>query len=194
MTIGVLALQGDVREHAAALAALGVDRCAWCGSPTDLDGLSGLVLPGGESTTLSLAAGVLGAVRPARRRAGRRASRVRHLRRDDPVGHEVLDGRADQRGFGAIDLAIRRNGYGRQAARSRAIWRCAGLAKTRSTAVFIRAPLVERAGPEVQVLATVAGRPPAVRPPVRPSGSGSRRPRPVVCRQGVVLTPRSTPS
>jgi 5'-phosphate synthase pdxT subunit len=98
----------------------------------------------------------------------------------------VLDGRDDQRRFGVIDLTIRRNGYGRQQASFESEVEVPLLPGGPVHAVFIRAPVVERAGPGVEVLAAL--------PPPGPNGTGSGtggvpgdRPRPVVCRQGPVL-------
>ncbi len=115
MTIGVLALQGDVREHTAAFADLGESTRA-VRRPSDLAGLSGIVLPGGESTTLSLLLESSGLVEPL----------TVLLQAGWPVfgtcagmillATDVRDGRPDQRSFGVIDLTVRRNGYGRQAA------------------------------------------------------------------------------
>ena len=173
MTIGVLALQGDVREHVAGFAQLG-EQVREVRQPDDLAGLSGLVLPGGESTTLSL---LLGS-------AGLTESLVDALQGGLPafgtcagmilLAGTVIDGRSDQVCFGVIDLTIRRNGYGRQIASFEGEVVVAGLGQEPVPAVFIRAPVVESAGPEVQVLATL----PMV-------GGGPERP--VVCRQGPVL-------
>lgn len=169
--VGVLALQGDVREHEAVLRGLGaISRRVR--RPEDLDDLDALVLPGGESTTLSmlLESSGLADVLPAR------------LDKGLPVlgtcagmillAAEVLDGRPDQRSLGAIDVAVRRNAFGRQVASFEADLAVTGLS-TPMHAVFIRAPVVERLGADVEVLATVE----------RPDGST----RPVVCRQGNVL-------
>jgi 5'-phosphate synthase pdxT subunit len=175
MTVGVLALQGDVREHAAALADLG-ETVRPVLRPDDLSGLRGLVLPGGESTTLSLLLESSGLFEPM----------GEALRRGLPVfgtcagmillADRVLDGRADQRRFGVIDLTIRRNGYGRQVASFECDVEVAGLGADPLHAVFIRAPVVEESGPGVEVLATLPG----------PAGQPDHR-RPVVCRQGPVL-------
>ena len=173
MTIGVLALQGDVREHAAAFAELGEPVRA-VRRPADLEGLSGLVIPGGESTTLSLLLGSAGLTGPL----------DDALRSGLPVfgtcagmillAGTVLDGRSDQVSFGVIDLVVRRNGYGRQIASFEGQVVVAGLGDEPVPAVFIRAPVVEAAGPGVEVLATL------------PVGGGAPD-RPVVCRQGSVL-------
>jgi 5'-phosphate synthase pdxT subunit len=169
MTIGVLALQGDVREHAAALAELG-ETVRLVRAPADLDGLAGLIIPGGESTTLSMLLESSGLFEPLDRALhsglpvfGTCAGMI--LLADD-----VLDGRSDQRRFGAIDLTIRRNGYGRQVASFECDLAVAGLGVDPVHAVFIRAPVVERAGDQVEVLATLPD-----------------RGQPVVCRQGSVL-------
>src|ERR1700737_2317903 len=115
MTIGVLALQGDVREHAAVLSALGAS-VRLVREPADLGELDGLIIPGGESTTLSMLLESSGLFEPL----------DEAFRSGLPVfgtcagmillAGTVLDGRDDQRGFGVIDLTIRRNGYGRQVA------------------------------------------------------------------------------
>lgn len=191
MTMGVLALQGDVREHAAALADLG-ETVRPVLRPDDLAGLRGLVLPGGESTTLSLLLESSGLFDPM----------GEALRNGLPVfgtcagmillADRVLDGRADQRRFGVIDLTIRRNGYGRQVASFECDVEVAGLGADPLHAVFIRAPVVEESGPGVEVLATLPGQPDgAGRGHEGRKAAGSAGPtdhrRPVVCRQGPVL-------
>jgi 5'-phosphate synthase pdxT subunit len=177
MTVGVLALQGDVREHGAALAALG-QAVRLVRDPDDLGGLAGLILPGGESTTLSMlleSSGLFDPLDEAFRRGlpvfGTCAGMIL-------LAGEVLGGRVDQRVFGAIDLTIRRNGYGRQVASFECDLEVAALGGDPVPAVFIRAPVVERAGADVEILATLP-----------PSSNGTRpgRPQPVICRQGNVL-------
>jgi 5'-phosphate synthase pdxT subunit len=185
VTIGILALQGDVREHAVAFADLGV-ATREVRRPEDLDGLAGIVLPGGESTTLSillessglyeLLAKALAEGLPA---FGTCAGLVLLSRR-------VLDGRSDQRSFGVLDCTVRRNGYGRQRFSFEGMLDAPALAAAgdgtagddgRLPAVFIRAPVVEAVGPGVEVLATL----PAV------GGAPELTADPVVCRQGSVL-------
>ena len=176
MTIGVLALQGDVREHTAALADLG-EVARPVRRPDDLDGLAGIVIPGGESTTLSLlleSSGLYGPLAEALEAGlpafGTCAGLIL-------LAREVLDGRPDQRRFGVVDLTVRRNGYGRQVASFETELPVAGLDDPPVHAVFIRAPVVESSGPEVTVLATLPGA----------KGGGPGADRPVVCRQGRVL-------
>jgi 5'-phosphate synthase pdxT subunit len=182
MTLGVLALQGDVREHVAALESLGVP-VRLVRDPEQLGGLRGLVIPGGESTTLSMLLESSGLFEPL----------ADELRGGLPVfgtcagmillAATVLDGRPDQRRFGVIDLTIRRNGYGRQRASFECDVEVAGVGGDPVHAVFIRAPVVEQAGPGVDVLATL---PPA---PAAAGGQDGAGPGPpVVCRQGSVLT------
>ncbi len=172
-TIGVLALQGDVREHVLAFEGLGVG-VRDVRRPDDLEGLDGLVLPGGESTTLSLLLGSSGLFDPL----------ATALRGGLPVfgtcagmillATDVRDGREDQRRFNVIDLTIRRNGYGRQVASFETQLAVPSLGEAPLPAVFIRAPVVEAAGPGVEVLATLPG-------------TDGAPDRPVVCRQGSVL-------
>lgn len=165
--VGVLALQGDVREHVACLDALGADPVA-VRAPEHLAGVDAVVLPGGESTTMSmlLESSGLGPELGERLDAGLPA--LGTCAGMILLASEVLDGRVDQRSFGAIDLDVRRNGFGRQVHSFETELDVVGLAGGRFHAVFIRAPVVERVGPGVEVLATVADRP-------------------VLCRQGRVL-------
>jgi 5'-phosphate synthase pdxT subunit len=155
--IGVLALQGAFAAHARVLAELGATPVE-VRVPADLEPVGALVMPGGESTTMSMlleSSGLFDAV--AARLAG-----------GMPVfgtcagmillATGVLDGRSDQRSFGMIDLAVRRNGYGRQVDSFEVDLPVDGL-DTPFRAVFIRAPLVERAGPAVEVLAEHDGHP-----------------------------------
>jgi 5'-phosphate synthase pdxT subunit len=178
VTIGVLALQGDVREHAAALADLG-ELARLVRRPSDLDGLAGIVLPGGESTTLSLLLESSGLFDPLAAALGSGLPVLGTCAGMILLASDVLDGRPDQRRFNVIELTVRRNGYGRQ----RASFECDldidldGVAGEPFHAVFIRAPVVEAYGPDVEVLAAL---------PVVPDGP-SDAPSPVICRQGSVL-------
>jgi pyridoxal 5'-phosphate synthase pdxT subunit len=174
MTVGVLALQGDVREHVAALDALGRS-VRLVRRPEDLGGLRGLILPGGESTTLSLLLDSSGLREPLARVLGEGLPVFGTCAGMILLAAEVLDGRDDQRHFGLIDLAVRRNGFGRQQASFECELAVSGMDGSPFRTVFIRAPVVERAGPGVEVLATL----PAT--PDRPV------PQPVLCRQGPVL-------
>ena len=169
--VGVLALQGDFREHISLLSGLGAEAVP-VRLPRDLARVSALVVPGGESTTMSLlleSSGLLGELQQRLREGmptlGTCAGMVL-------LAKELLDGRPDQHRLGAIDISVRRNAFGRQRESFETDLFVDGLASPLH-AVFIRAPVVERAGPEVQVLASVA----------LPGGEE----KPVVCRQGPVL-------
>ncbi|AFN63740.2 Glutamine amidotransferase subunit PdxT [Mycobacteroides abscessus] len=159
--VGVLALQGDVREHVAALKdsgaeALGVRR------PEELGKVDGLVIPGGESTTMSNLLRVFELLDPLTER----------LRAGLPVygscagmillASEILDTRADAVALGAIDMTVRRNAFGRQVDSFEGDLDFTGLDGAMH-AVFIRAPWVERVGDDVEVLASAQGHPVAVR-------------------------------
>jgi len=173
LTIGILALQGGVREHAAAFADLG-EPVVEVRRPADLDGLAGLVVPGGESTTLSLLLGSSGLAGPVADVLASGLPAFGTCAGMILLATTVLDGRDDQLNFGVIDLTIRRNGYGRQIASFEGEVQVAALGAEPLPAVFIRAPVVEASGPGVEVLATLPG-------------EGGAPDRPVVCRQGPVL-------
>ena len=173
MTVGVLALQGDVREHAHAFADCG-EPVREVRRPADLDGLDGLVMPGGESTTLSLLLRSAGLTGPLDDALGSGLPVFGTCAGMILLAGRVLGGRSDQVNFGVIDLVVRRNGYGRQIASFEGQVVVAGLGDEPVPAVFIRAPVVESAGPGVEVLATLPG-------------VGDDPGRPVVCRQDKVL-------
>jgi 5'-phosphate synthase pdxT subunit len=165
LIVGVLALQGAFARHRAALRRLGCE-APEIRTPAQLDAVDALVVPGGESTTLAKLLDSSGLRVPLRER----------LRAGMPVlgtcagmillASEILDGRPDQWSYGAIDLTVQRNGYGRQFDSFEADLDVVGL-DTAFHAVFIRAPRVVRVGPLVEVLARVDGDP-------------------VLCRQGVI--------
>jgi 5'-phosphate synthase pdxT subunit len=184
MALGVLALQGDVREHVAALESLG-EQVRTVREREDLDGLQGLIIPGGESTTLSLLLESSGLFEPLAEVIGRGLPVFGTCAGMILLAGTVLDGRPDQRRFGAIDLTIRRNGYGRQVASFECDLEVPTLGPEPVHAVFIRAPVVEEWGTGVEVLATLDARPSGA-----PAGDGPRHGigGPVVCRQGSVLT------
>jgi pyridoxal 5'-phosphate synthase pdxT subunit len=160
--IGVLALQGAFREHAEALDALGVD-VSFVRRPEHLSALDALVLPGGESTTISKLLVANGLVEPLRERLADGLPVLGTCAGMILLAAEVLDGRPDQLSFGAIDIAVRRNGYGRQVDSFEADLAVADLGGPPLRAVFIRAPVVERVGEGVEVLARVDDRPVLVR-------------------------------
>jgi 5'-phosphate synthase pdxT subunit len=155
--VGVLALQGAFAAHARVLADLDVEAIE-VRTPTDLDGVDALVLPGGESTTMSMLLESSGLFDPLATRLAGGLPVFGTCAGMILLAADVLDGRPDQRTFGAIDLVVRRNAYGRQVDSFEADLDVAGLAEP-FHAVFIRAPGVDRVGDDVEVLATHEGRP-----------------------------------
>ncbi|MER0478712.1 pyridoxal 5'-phosphate synthase glutaminase subunit PdxT [Streptomyces sp. Edi2] len=161
-TIGVLALQGDVREHLKALADAGAQARPVRRSE-ELAEIDGLVIPGGESTTMSKLAVVFGMLEPLRAfvRAGKPvygtcAGMIM-------VADKLLDAREDQETFGGIDMIVRRNAFGRQNESFEAAVDVAGIPGGPVEGVFIRAPWVESVGGAAEVLATYDGHTVAVR-------------------------------
>jgi len=151
--VGVLALQGDFAAHRRALEALGA-QVREVRVPADLVALDGLVLPGGESTTMTL--GI------------EREALAGPLRELVASGTPVLGTCAglillDRRHLGAMDILARRNAFGRQVRSFETDLEIAPLGPPAVRAVFIRAPWIEEHGPEVEVLAAVDGHPVAAR-------------------------------
>ena len=166
-TIGVLALQGDVREHLTALERVGAAGRA-VRREAELDGLHGIVLPGGESTTMDKLMRAFGLRDPLRAALGAGLPAYGSCAGMILLADRVLDGPADQETLGGIDMTVRRNAFGRQVASFEGDVEMAGVAGGPLHGVFIRAPWVEDVGPAVEVLARVedgeaAGRIVAVR-------------------------------
>ena len=167
MTIGVLALQGAFARH--------IDACERLGAPArevrvagDLDQVDALILPGGESTTMSRLLESQGLFSPIAARLADGMAALGTCAGMILLAREVRDGRPDQRSFAGIDLTVRRNGYGRQVDSFETDLDIADLHGGPFHAVFIRAPRVEAVGGGVDVLARVGDDP-------------------VVCRAGRVL-------
>ncbi|MBQ0977092.1 pyridoxal 5'-phosphate synthase glutaminase subunit PdxT [Micromonospora sp. M61] len=160
--IGVLALQGDVREHVAALAAAGADARP-VRRPTELDAVDGLVIPGGESTTISKLTDIFEMREPIDKRIADGMPVYGSCAGMIMLATVVLDGRPDQRGFAGIDMTVRRNAFGRQVDSFEAPVEITGVPGEPFHAVFIRAPRVERVGAGVQVIGTVTDGPAADR-------------------------------
>ena len=159
--VGVLALQGAFDAHARRLAELGVES-RLVKDISDLDGLDGIILPGGESTTMSnlLVASGLGVVLTSRLHDGLPvfgtcAGMIM-------MAHTIHDGRPDQISFDAMDIKVRRNGYGRQNDSFEQDISITSL-DTPFHALFIRAPVIESMGSNVEVLASVDEHPVLVR-------------------------------
>ena len=161
MNVGILALQGAFVAHARVVRALDAQPVE-VRDPDALEALDALILPGGESTTMSMLLESSKLQQPIAER----------LQDGLPVfgtcaglillARGVLDGRADQHSFGALDIDVRRNAFGRQVDSFEAELDVAGL-EAPFHGVFIRAPIVERAGARVEVLACVNDKPVLVR-------------------------------
>lgn len=157
-TVGVLALQGAFESHQQGLARLGVSS-RQVRTPHDLAGVDALIMPGGESTTMSKLLVTSGVFDPLALRIADGMPVFGTCAGMILLAAEVLDGRPDQRSFGAIDITVRRNGYGRQLDSFEADLEVPGLDGGPFHGVFIRAPKVERVGPGVEILADHAGVP-----------------------------------
>jgi len=154
--IGVLALQGDVREHVAALESVGA-RAVPVRDAAGLARVDGLVIPGGESTTISMLAIRWGLMDPLRAAVRDQMPMYGSCAGMILLADTVLDGRADQQPIGGIDMVVRRNAFGRQVDSFEADVTFPAVGPDPLRAVFIRAPWVESTGPSVEVLASVPG-------------------------------------
>jgi 5'-phosphate synthase pdxT subunit len=177
--IGVLALQGDVREHLAALEGSGA-RAISVRRPAELAEVDGLVLPGGESTTMSRLLDLFELLEPLRERLADGMPAYGSCAGMILLATKALDGRPDQHQLGALDMIVRRNAFGRQVDSFEEDLDFAGVAGDPVHAVFIRAPWVESASPQVEVLARVSDDPQV------PGGEAAAG-RIVAVRQGTVL-------
>jgi pyridoxal 5'-phosphate synthase pdxT subunit len=182
-TIGVLSLQGDVREHLRALEGAGAHAVP-VGSTEDLRVVQALVIPGGESTTMSMLALRDGLMEPLR--AARSAGMPMYGSCAGMImlADEALDGRADQQTIGGISMVVRRNAFGRQVDSFEADIDVSGL-DSAFPAVFIRAPWVESVGAGVEVLARVT--PPDRGGSAVPPGDASGTDTIVAVRQGPLV-------
>jgi 5'-phosphate synthase pdxT subunit len=162
MKVGVLALQGDVREHVSALIACGINPVQ-VRRPNELAEVDTLVLPGGESTTIAQLAEIFGLLDPIKSRIASGMPVYGSCAGMILLADSILDAKDGQKTFGGLDITVRRNAFGRQVDSFESDITfddgCADLIK----AVFIRAPWVEKIGPGVKVLASVDSHPVAVR-------------------------------
>ncbi len=173
--VGVFALQGDVREHVRALTACGATAVP-VRRPAELDDVDGLVIPGGESTTMSKLSVDFGLFDPIAKRIADGMPVYGSCAGMIMLASTVLDGRPDQRSFGAISMTVRRNAFGRQVDSFEAPVEVPGL-ETPFHAVFIRAPWVESVGDDVEVLGSIE----------RSGADGTTAPHVVAVRQGAAL-------
>ncbi len=159
--VGVLALQGAFREHIAALRDVGVDAVE-VRLPRDLEEVDGLVIPGGESSTMSKLIEAYDLEPPIRALHARGGAFLGTCAGMIVLAHHAEDGRPDQRYLDMIDIDVRRNAYGRQPASFESPLRLAG-EDLPIPGVFIRAPQIERIGDGVEVVAEHEGEPVAAR-------------------------------
>jgi 5'-phosphate synthase pdxT subunit len=174
--VGVLALQGDVHQHQHAVSECDL-RSILVRRPAELAEVDALILPGGESTTMSRLLVTFDLMEPLRTRLAEGMPAYGSCAGMILLSREILDGTADQRPLAALDVVVRRNAFGRQVHSFEADLDFAGVSGGTVRAVFIRAPWVEQAGAGVEVLARV--------PDVPAAGSAAGRI--VAIRQGCVL-------
>jgi 5'-phosphate synthase pdxT subunit len=174
--VGVLALQGAFREHVRRLEALDV-AAVTVRTPAELASVGALIIPGGESTAMSRLAVDLGMLDPVAERIAAGMPTFGTCAGMIMLADELLDPRSGQRQFGGLHLTVRRNAFGRQVESFESDVSVPILGEPPFPAVFIRAPWVEAAGPEVEVLATIR----------RTDPSGHPADRIVAVRQGSVL-------
>jgi len=153
LKIGVLALQGDVREHLVALRDCGVEAIP-VRRASEIESIDALVIPGGESTTIAHLAATFDVFHVIQRRIKDGMPAYGSCAGMILLADRVLDATADQKTFGGLDITVRRNAFGRQVDSFEVDIEMAGLHE-RMRAVFIRAPWVEEIGPNVDVLASV---------------------------------------
>ena len=154
--VGVLALQGDVAEHLRALAAVGAEGMA-VRRPEQLEEIGGLVIPGGESTTIWKLSVIFELLEPVRKRVGAGLPAFGSCAGMIMLADSLVDGVAGQETFGGIDMTVRRNAFGRQVDSFESDIELRGITGPPLRAVFIRAPWVERTGPDVEILGTDSG-------------------------------------
>src|SRR5580700_4366417 len=152
--IGVLALQGDVVEHLRALRAVGAAPVS-VRRPDELDSVDGLVIPGGESTTMWKLAEIFELAQPLRKRIDGGLPAFGSCAGMIMLAARLSGAASGQETLGAIDMTVRRNAFGRQVDSFERDLSVTGLAGPPYRAVFIRAPWVEEAGAGVEILATV---------------------------------------
>jgi pyridoxal 5'-phosphate synthase pdxT subunit len=160
-TVGVLALQGDVREHLEAIEQLGA-RAHGIRRAAELDDIDGLIIPGGESTTISKLLDTFELRGPLAKRLAEGLPAYGSCAGMIMLATKILDGRPDQKPLNAIDITVRRNAFGRQVDSFEGALEVTGI-EGPVPGIFIRAPWVEDVGPDVDVLAWIGKHPVAVR-------------------------------
>jgi 5'-phosphate synthase pdxT subunit len=151
--VGVLALQGDVAEHLRALTAAGA-RAVPVRRPEELDDVAGLVIPGGESTTIWKLAVIFDLMEPLRKRLASGMPAFGSCAGMILLADRVEDAIAGQETLGGIDMTVRRNAFGRQVDSFESDVALRGVPGPAFRAVFIRAPWVEETGGGVEIIGT----------------------------------------
>jgi 5'-phosphate synthase pdxT subunit len=162
MKVGVLALQGDVREHISALLACGVEAVA-VRRAEEIEAVDALVLPGGESTTIAQLAEVFGIFELIRNKIKNGMPVYGSCAGMILLADQILDSKEGQKSFGGLDITVRRNAFGRQVDSFESDISFNDGSEQLIRAVFIRAPWVEKVSDSVEVLASVDTHPVAVR-------------------------------
>ena len=162
MKVGVLALQGDVREHIAALLSCGVDAVA-VRREHEIESIDALVLPGGESTTIAQLAEVFGIFELIKNKIQNGLPVYGSCAGMILLADQILDAKEGQKSFGGLDITVRRNAFGRQVDSFESDITFDDGSAELIRAVFIRAPWVEKVAGSVQVLASIDSHPVAVR-------------------------------
>jgi 5'-phosphate synthase pdxT subunit len=162
MKVGVLALQGDVREHIQSLLACDVEAVA-VRRAEEIESIDALVLPGGESTTIAQLAEVFGIFDLIKNKIKNGMPVYGSCAGMILLAEEILDAKVGQKSFGGLDITVRRNAFGRQVDSFESDIEFNDGSEQLVRAVFIRAPWVEKVSNEVQVLAAVDSHPVAVR-------------------------------
>ena len=154
MPIGVLALQGDFREHVNTLTSLGVDSIE-LRTVSDLEKCTALIIPGGESTAIQKLATNFGLLEPIQSAIRNGLPTFGTCAGLIMLADEILDGISGQFGFGGLDVSVRRNAFGNQLESFETQLTFEGISGSKIEAAFIRAPIVERVGENVQILSTL---------------------------------------
>lgn len=162
MKVGVLALQGDVREHIAAFLLCGVEAVA-VRRDHEIESIDALVLPGGESTTIAQLAEVFGIFELIKHKIQSGLPVYGSCAGMILLADQILDAKEGQKSFGGLDITVRRNAFGRQVDSFESDIAFNDGSAELIRAVFIRAPWVEKVGDSVQVLASIDSHPVAVR-------------------------------
>ena len=162
MKVGVLALQGDVREHMSALIACGINPVE-VRRPSELEDVDALVIPGGESTTIAQLSEIFDLYQPIKNRIDAGMPVYGSCAGMILLADSILDAKQGQKTFGGLDITVRRNAFGRQVDSFETDIAFADGSDQLTRAVFIRAPWVEKVGSGIEILATVDSHPVAVR-------------------------------